>query len=168
MATTSDNIPAADLILKQPSVVDWQRDTDDALRNDVKASDLDPGVLDLELLRLTKYPKRSQQSPVSGIPDESLHHPAPGGGNFRQSPVPLKGFLGTPYRGRSYDIEPPKKIPGSHRSGQFHSAPALGGGEEEDEDEGDSEQGGDDKSDDASMEQILALVTQLYGRVERR
>lgn len=166
MATTSGNISVADLILQQPSVDDWQRDTDDALKNDVKASDLDPGVLDLELLKLTKYPKKSQQSPAPGIPDESGHHRAPGGGNFRQTPGPLKGFLGTPYRGRSYHIEPPKKAPGPHRSGQFHSTPGRKG--EEGEDEDDSEQGHDAKSDDASMEQILALVTQLYGRVERR
>lgn len=168
MATTSSNIPVAELILQQPSVEDWQRDTDDALRNDFKASDLDPGVLDLELLRLTTYPKRSKQSPAPGIPDEARRHPVSGGDNFNQPQEPLKGFLGTPYRGRSYHIEPPKKTPGGHRSGQFHSFPGQEGDEEEGEDEDGSEQGGDAKGDDASMEQILALVTQLYGRVERR
>lgn len=169
MATAAGNVPVADLILQQPSVEDWQRDTDDALRNDLKASDLDPGVLDLELLKLTTYPKRSRQSPAPGIPDESLHHP---GGSFHQSPgssEPLKGFLGTPYRGRSYHLEPTKKTPGWHRPGQFHSFPGEEEeGDEDDEDEDDNKQGGDAKGDDASMEQILALVTQLYGRVERR
>ncbi|KAM0254577.1 hypothetical protein ACHAQJ_006612 [Trichoderma viride] len=160
MAVTSDNIPVADLILQQPSVVDWQRDADDALSNDVKASDLDPGVLDLELLKLTKYPKKLKQSPAPGIPDESERHPIPGGGdNFRQSPLPSKGFLGTPYRGRSYHTEFPKDTPGSHRSG-FHSIPGQEGEEGEEEDDG-------GQGDDASMEQVLALVTQLYGRVER-
>ncbi|KAM0524567.1 hypothetical protein ACHAPE_000665 [Trichoderma viride] len=168
MATAAGNVPVADLILQQPSVEDWQRDTDDALRNDLKASDLDPGVLDLELLKLTTYPKRSRQSPAPGIPDESWHHP---GGSFHQSPgspEPLKGFLGTPYRGRSYHLEPTKKAPGWHRPGQFHSFPGEEEeGDEDDEDEDDNKQGEDTKGDDASMEQILALVTQLYGRVER-
>ncbi|KAL6896495.1 lipoxygenase [Trichoderma evansii] len=160
MATASANIPVADLILQQPSVVDWQRDTDDALRNDLKASDLDPGVLDLQLLKLTKYPKESRQSPAPETPDNSGHHRAPGGGSFHQAPAPPKGFLGTPSRGRAYHIEPPKNTPGSHRSGQFHSTPGLKGDGDEDDSEG-------AKSDDASMEQVLALVTQLYGRIEK-
>jgi hypothetical protein len=168
MATTSGNVPVADLILQQPSLEDWQRDTDDALRNDLKASDLDPGILDLELLKLTTYPKKSNQSPAPGIiPDESLRHPISGGGNFRQTPQPLKGFLGTPNRGRAYHLEPTKKTPNWHRPGQFHSFPGEEG-EDEDEEEGGDDQGKDSKTGDASMEQVLALVTQLYGRVERR
>lgn len=167
MATTAGNVPVADLILQQPSVLDWQRDTD-ALKNDLKASDLDPGVLDLQLLKLTKYPKEAHQSPAPGIPDNSERHRAPGDGSFDLAPGPSKGFLGTPYRGRSYHVEPPKppkNTSGSHRSGQFHSTPGLKGDGDE---AGDIEQGEDAKGDDASMEQVLALVTQLYGRIEKR
>lgn len=185
MATAAGNVPVADLILQQPSVEDWQRDTDDALRNDFKASDLDPGVLDLELLKLTTYPKRSKQSPLPRIPDNSRRHPgdnfrqAPEAPEFPESPEPLKGFLGTPYRGRSYHFEPPNKTeppknaPGWQRPGQrpgyFHSFPGEEEeGDEAEEDEDDNKQGEDAKDDDASMEQVLALVTQLYGRVEQR
>ncbi|KAK5994277.1 Putative linoleate 9S-lipoxygenase 3-like protein [Cladobotryum mycophilum] len=151
-----NDVPIAEIILRQPSVSGWQKDTDDAINNELKANDLDPGVLDLELLKLTTYPGESGKKPGRGtIPDKSRFVPAPGDqGEGSLSPLPPKGFLGTPYRGRSYHINiPEEESSDPHRSGQLHPTPAKG------ED--------DDAQDDASMEQILALITQLYGRVER-
>ncbi|KAK5988890.1 putative linoleate 9S-lipoxygenase 4-like protein [Cladobotryum mycophilum] len=116
--------PVVAEILKQPSVAEWKRQTE-VIINEEKANGIDPGVLDHEILKFTKYPKDT------GLPSTT--------GPTTERPESSENRL--PSRGSSYKII-------------FDDGSVVEPHAEEPEDG------------QEPMEDVLALMTQVYGRVE--
>lgn len=188
MASTTSADLAAD-ILRQPSVSEWKQQTASIIKEE-KTNGVDPGVLDLELLKFTDYPEETsppeEANPpeyISPQPDHGhriVPGPAFGAPNFRgtpkapaAAPIPAKGVLGLPRRGASYKIGPVTGPPANAPPKGIARAPFSLVGDLVDDLLGEPEAaepqtGEADDLDQEPMDEVLALMTQVYGRVENR